>query len=50
MLLRHRVDGVSQRLLASEFGVSRSTVESDLRLAYRWLEALRRDMDEEFPQ
>ncbi len=32
---RHRVDGIPQRQLAAEFGVSLSTVESDLRKAYR---------------
>ena len=34
---RHRVDGAPQRQLAEEFGVSLSTVESDLRAAYRAL-------------
>jgi RNA polymerase sigma factor (sigma-70 family) len=34
---RHRVDGVTQRVIASEMGVSISTVESDLRTAYRAL-------------
>ena len=32
---RHRLDGVPQRELAAEFGISLSTVESDLRHAYR---------------
>lgn len=50
VLLRHRIDGVSQRLLAEEFQVSQSTIESDLRTAYRWIEALRREMDEEKPR
>jgi RNA polymerase sigma-70 factor (ECF subfamily) len=50
VLLRHRVDGVSQRLIAREFGLSQSTVESDLRLAYRWLDEVRRDLDEEKPR
>jgi RNA polymerase sigma-70 factor (ECF subfamily) len=50
ILLRHRVDGISQREIAQEFGVSQSTVESDLRAAYRWLEALRHEMDEEKPR
>lgn len=43
---RHRVDGVSQRLLAEEFGVSLSTVESDLRRAYAALAELKERIDE----
>lgn len=43
---RHRIDGVSQRLLADEFGVSLSTVESDLRRAYAALAALKERIDE----
>lgn len=31
---RHRLDGVTQREVAAEFGISLSTVESDLRAAY----------------
>ncbi len=34
---RHRVDGVAQKAVAAELGVSLSTVESDLRTAYRAL-------------
>lgn len=34
---RHRVDGAAQKAIAAEFGVSLSTVESDLRTAYRAL-------------
>src|SRR3546814_7319607 len=34
---RHRVDGVAQKEIAVELGVSLSTVESDLRTAYRAL-------------
>jgi len=34
---RHRIDGIAQKQLAAELGVSLSTVESDLRLAYRAL-------------
>jgi len=34
---RHRIDGVGQRQVADELGVSLSTVESDLRGAYRAL-------------
>ena len=43
---RHRVDGVPQRLLAEEFGVSLSTVESDLRRAYAALAELKERIDE----
>ncbi len=43
---RHRIDGVPQREIATEFGVSLSTVESDLRRAYRVLADLRRTLDE----
>lgn len=43
---RHRIDGVPQRDIAAEFGVSLSTVESDLRRAYRALADLRRELDE----
>lgn len=34
---RHRIDGIAQRQVAAELGVSLSTVESDLRSAYRAL-------------
>jgi len=44
---RHRLDGVGQREIAVEFGVSLSTVESDLRRAYRAMIELRRKFDEE---
>jgi RNA polymerase sigma-70 factor (ECF subfamily) len=50
ILLRHRIDGVSQRMLANEFAVSQSTIESDLRQAYRWLDDIRREWDEESPR
>lgn len=43
---RHRLDGVSQRDIAAEMGVSLSTVESDLRKAYAAMIALRRSFDE----
>lgn len=43
---RHRIDGAAQRDIAAEFGVSLSTVESDLRLAYRALADLRSALDE----
>ena len=43
---RHRLDGVPQRDLASEFGISLSTVESDLRRAYRAMIDLRQRLDD----
>ncbi|WP_374408431.1 RNA polymerase sigma factor [Pelagerythrobacter sp.] len=43
---RHRVDGIGQRQVAQELGVSLSTVESDLRIAYRALAELKERMDE----
>ena len=43
---RHRVDGVPQRDIAAEFGVSLSTVESDLRRAYARILDARRAFDE----
>ena len=43
---RHRVDGIAQRILAEEFGVSLSTVESDLRRVYAALAALKERIDE----
>lgn len=43
---RHRLDGVQQREIARELGVSLSTVESDLRRATRALIDLRKNIDE----
>ena len=43
---RHRVDGAAQRDLAAEFGVSLSTIEADLRKAYRALAQFRAKIDE----
>lgn len=43
---RHRVDGVGQKQVAAELGVSLSTVEADLRKAYQVLVELRRRFDE----
>jgi RNA polymerase sigma-70 factor (ECF subfamily) len=43
---RHRVEQVPQRRVAEEFGVSLSTVESDLRRAYAALAALKERIDE----
>ncbi|MBB3035437.1 RNA polymerase sigma factor [Alteriqipengyuania lutimaris] len=44
---RSRIDGAAQRVIAEEFGVSISTVESDLRQVYRVLVELRERLDEE---
>lgn len=44
---RHRIDGVPQRQIAAELGVSLSTVESDLRRAYRALIELKGRIDAE---
>lgn len=43
---RHRIDGISQREVAREMGVSLSTVESDLRRVYQGLADLREQFDE----
>ena len=43
---RHRIDGVAQRAVADELGVSLSTVESDLRRAYQALAQLKERFDE----
>jgi RNA polymerase sigma factor (sigma-70 family) len=43
---RYRIDGVDQRRIAEEFGVSLSTVEKDLRKAYDALLALGSHRDE----
>jgi len=43
---RHRIDQVAQRQVAEEFGVSLSTVESDLRRVYAALAALKERIDE----
>ena len=43
---RHRLEGVGQRDIAVELGVSLSTIESDLRRVYRALIELRRTFDE----
>lgn len=42
---RFRVDGITQRDIASEMGVSLSTVEADLRKVYAALAAIRRQFD-----
>ena len=46
ILRRHRIDGIPQRQIADELGVSLSTVESDLRRAYGRLVDIRRAIDE----
>ncbi len=43
----HRVEGRTQREIAARFGVSASTVESDLRQSYRLIDEIRRRLDEE---
>ena len=43
---RHRIDGIPQRDVAVEFGISLSTVESDLRRAYRALAEWKDSIDE----
>jgi RNA polymerase sigma factor (sigma-70 family) len=43
---RHRIDGAAQKVIARELNVSLSTVEADLRTAYRAMLDLRRRLDE----
>ena len=43
---RHRIDEIPQKQLAADFGVSLSTVESDLRRVYRALADLKERLDE----
>jgi RNA polymerase sigma factor (sigma-70 family) len=43
---RHRIDGAPQKAIAAEMGLSISTVESDLREAYRALIEARKRIDE----
>ena len=43
---RHRLDGIPQREIAAQLGVSLSTVESDLRKAYKAMIDLRNRLDE----
>ena len=44
---QHRLEGRTQREIASAMGLSVSTVESDLRVVYRLLAELREKLDEE---
>jgi len=43
----HRIEGRTQREIASAMGLSQSTIESDLRTVYRVLEELKGKLDEE---
>jgi RNA polymerase sigma-70 factor (ECF subfamily) len=43
----HRIEGRRQREIASDMGLSQSTIESDLRLVYEALDDLRMSFDEE---
>ena len=43
----HRVEGRTQRQIAERRGLSNSTIESDLRLAYRIIADIRERLDEE---
>lgn len=43
----HRIDGRTQREIATAMGLSQSTIESDLRSIYRVLDDIRRKLDEE---
>jgi RNA polymerase sigma factor (sigma-70 family) len=43
---RHRIEGVAQREIAAEYGLSLSTIESELRKAYQALIEARRKIEE----
>ncbi len=43
----HRIEGRTQREIAAEMGLSASTIESDLRMAYRLLDDIRKKLDGE---
>ena len=45
ILHRHRVEGETQRHIAADLGISQSTVESDLREAYRLLHRIRERLE-----
>ena len=44
---QHRIEGRTQREIATSMSLSASTIESDLRLVYRLLDELREKLDEE---
>ena len=44
---RFRIEGVGQKVIADELGVSLTTVEKDLQKAYRAMIALKQKMDTE---
>lgn len=44
---QHRIDGLKQRQISERMGLSQSTIESDLRMVYRLLDDLRKQLDEE---
>lgn len=44
---QHRIEGRTQREIASAMALSASTIESDLRMVYRLLDELREKLDEE---
>jgi RNA polymerase sigma-70 factor (ECF subfamily) len=44
---QHRIEGLTQREIASSMHLSASTIESDLRMVYRLLDELKRTLDEE---
>lgn len=46
----HRLEGRTQREIAADRGLSASTIESDLRTVYRFLDDLKRRLDEENPE
>lgn len=43
----HRIDGLTQREIAADMGLSSSTIESDLRMVYRLLDDIRSKLDGE---
>jgi len=45
VFLRHRLDGLTQRQVAAEIGISIGTVEGDLRRVYRALASFRASFD-----
>jgi RNA polymerase sigma factor (sigma-70 family) len=42
---QHRIDGLKQREIREQSGLSQSTIESDLRMVYRLLDDLREKLD-----